>query len=254
MIILLSPAKTLDFSASKTEAHTNPRLLVESRKLVDILREKSVEDIKSLMKVSDKIAELNYSRFRNFETPFQLDNAKQSVLAFKGDVYTGLQAGDFTTKELDFAQRHLRILSGLYGLLRPLDLMQAYRLEMGTRLQQNGSKNLYDFWGNKITDLLNTDLAASGGEDVVNLASNEYFKSVQKSKLAGNLYQVAFKENRDGKYKIIAFNAKKARGVMAREIIKNGITKAKDIRDLVAYEYQFNDVLSEERNLVFTRN
>ena len=254
MIILLSPAKTLDFSDSKTTAHSMPRLLADSNRLVENLRQKSVEDIKKLMKVSDKIAELNVNRYRTFETPFQLDNAKQAILAFKGDVYTGLQADDFSAEDFEFAQRHLRILSGLYGVLRPLDLMQAYRLEMGTRLPQNGSKNLYEFWDNKITDLLNTDLETSGGEDIVNLASNEYFKSVQKSKLTGNLYQIDFKENRDGKYKVIAFNAKKARGVMAREIIKHRITKAEELKSLMAYNYQFNEGLSSSQNLVFTRD
>lgn len=254
MIILLSPAKTLDFSATEIDTHSTPRLLADSNKLVKNLRQKSVEDIKSLMKVSDKIAELNYNRFRTFETPFQLENAKQSILAFKGDVYTGLQAEDFSVEDLEFAQQHLRILSGLYGILRPMDLMQPYRLEMGTRLQQNGSKNLYEFWDNKITDILNEDLAASDGNDIVNLASNEYFKSVNQSKLSGKLYQIDFKEKRDDKYKVIAFNAKKARGVMAREIIKHRITKATDIKDLIAYEYQFNEALSEGQHLVFTRD
>ncbi len=253
MIILLSPAKTLDFSNSPTTTHTSPRLLADSATLVKNLRQKSVEDIKQLMKVSDKIAELNYNRFHNFTTPFTTDNAKQAVLAFKGDVYTGLQADTFHEADLEFAQRHLRILSGLYGILRPLDLMQAYRLEMGTRLQHNGTKNLYQFWDTKITDMLNTDIADSGSNAVINLASNEYFKSVKKPQLAGQLYQIDFKEERDGKYKIIAFNAKKARGAMAHEIIKHRITQAKDIKHLVAFDYQFNEGLSSDRHFVFTK-
>lgn len=254
MIILLSPAKTLDFSTSTTRTYTEPRLLADSKKLVDVLQQKSVPDIKQLMKVSDKLAELNYSRFHAFEVPFHLENAKQSVLAFKGDVYTGLQADTFSADDLDFAQRHLRILSGLYGVLRPMDLMQAYRLEMGTRLQQQGSKNLYEFWDTKITKLLNKDLAESGSEAIINLASNEYFKSIKKEQLDGELYKIDFKENRAGTYKTIAFNAKKARGAMAHEIIKHRITKAEELKHLVAYDYHFKETLSSEKHYVFTRD
>ncbi len=254
MIIILSPAKTLDFSTSTSSTHTKPRLLADSEKLVDVLQEKSVSDIQQLMKVSEKIANLNYNRFRDFATPFHLENAKQAVLAFKGDVYTGLQADTFSVDDLEFAQRHLRILSGLYGLLRPMDLMQAYRLEMGTRLQQNGSKNLYEFWDAKITNLLNKDLAESGSEAIINLASNEYFKSIKTKQLDGQLYKVDFKENRAGVYKTIAFNAKKARGAMAHEIIKHRITKVQELKHLVAYDYQFNEGLSNEKHYVFTRD
>lgn len=253
MIILLSPAKTLDFSDSTTSTHTSPRLLADSDKLVDVLRKKSIADIKNLMKVSDKIATLNYNRFRNFETPFNLNNAKQAVLAFKGDVYTGLQADTFSEADLVFAQQHLRILSGLYGILRPMDLMQAYRLEMGTRLVQEETKNLYEFWNTKITELLNIDLSESASPAIINLASKEYFKSIKKDQLAGQLYQIDFKENRNGTYKVIAFNAKKARGAMAHEIIKNRITTVEAIKDLVAYDYQFDAKLSTPTNYVFTR-
>lgn len=253
MIALLSPAKTLDFNPTDFEKHTNPRLLADSAKLVKVLKKKSAADIKKLMHVSDKIAELNVGRFHQFETPFNRDNAKQSLLAFKGDVYTGLAVDDFSEEDLDFAQKHLRILSGLYGLLKPLDLMQAYRLEMGTRLENGKNKNLYEFWGDKITKLINEDVAASGGQAIINLASNEYFKSVNPKKLKGDLYNVDFKEDRDGKLKVIAFNAKKARGIMSREIVKNRITKPEDLKGLNIMGYMFNDELSTEREFLFAK-
>jgi cytoplasmic iron level regulating protein YaaA (DUF328/UPF0246 family) len=253
MITLLSPAKTLDFSSTDFEKHTNPRLLADSSKLVKVLKKKSAADIKKLMHVSDKIAELNVGRFHEFATPFNRDNAKQSLLAFKGDVYTGLAVDDFSAADLDFAQKHLRILSGLYGLLKPLDLMQAYRLEMGTRLENGKNKNLYEFWGDKITKLINDDVAESGGTAIINLASNEYFKSVDTKKLKGDLYKIDFKEDRDGKLKVIAFNAKKARGIMSREIIKNRITNPEDLKGLNIMGYIFNDELSTERSFLFAK-
>ncbi|MEL6941603.1 MAG: peroxide stress protein YaaA, partial [Bacteroidota bacterium] len=188
-----------------------------------------------------------------FSTPFNLENAKQAVLAFKGDVYQGLEAGDFTGEDLEFAQQHLRILSGLYGVLRPMDLMQPYRLEMGTRLAQNGSKNLYEFWDKKITKILNKDLKESGGEWIVNLASNEYFKSVKKDQLKGKLLNIDFKENRDGKYKTIAFNAKKARGAMSRQIIKHRLNEVEAIKSLIVNDYIFNQELSNEQHFIFTK-
>ncbi|MEM9990584.1 MAG: peroxide stress protein YaaA [Bacteroidota bacterium] len=253
MLVLLSPAKTLDLSATENEVHSLPRLLTDSQQLVETLREKSKDDLKTLMKVSDKIAALNHNRFRTFKAPFNRENSKQALLAFKGDVYTSLQVEDFDTEDLSFAQKHLRILSGLYGLLRPLDLMQPYRLEMGTRLAYNESRNLYEFWGDKITTLINEDIALTEGESVVNLASEEYFKAVQKTRLSGKLYKVDFKENRAGHYKTIAFNAKKARGAMAREIIKQRIEQAEDIKNLVINSYQYNPIMSEAQHLVFTK-
>lgn len=253
MITLLSPAKTLDFEKTDFQKHTNPRLLSDSKKLVRILKKKSSADLKKLMKISDKLADLNVSRYQAFSTPFNQENAKQSVLAFKGDVYTGLAVEDFDEKDLDFAQMHLRILSGLYGLLKPLDLMQPYRLEMGTKLENGDNKNLYEFWDKKITNLINKDLAESGGQAIINLASNEYFKSVKTAKLKGDLYNIDFKEDRDGKLKVIAFNAKKARGIMAREIIKNRITKPEDLKGLNIMGYIFNDELSTERSFLFVK-
>ncbi|MEM8524701.1 MAG: peroxide stress protein YaaA [Bacteroidota bacterium] len=253
MIILLSPAKTLDFSESTTKVHSEARLLSDSKKLVKVLKKKTPTELRSLMSISEKLAEENFQRYHNFSTPFTLDNAKQAVLAFRGDVYQGLEVDDFNEEDLAFAQQHLRILSGLYGLLRPMDLMQPYRLEMGTKLAQNGSKNLYEFWDTKITKMINKDLKESGGEWIVNLASNEYFKSVKKDQLKGKLLNIDFKENRDGKYKTIAFNAKKARGAMSRQIIKHRITEVEDLRSLVVNDYILNEELSSEVHFVFAK-
>lgn len=253
MIILLSPAKTLDFSASEVTEHSTPRLLADSEKLINVLKKKSKNDIKKLMSVSDNIAELNVERYQNFETPFSLDNAKQAALAFKGDVYTGLEANTFNAKERSFAQAHIRILSGLYGVLRPNDLMQAYRLEMGTKLKIRRKNNLYEFWDDRITKLLNEDLQESGSDIILNLASNEYFKSVKNKALKGDLYKVDFKEWRGDKYKVISFNAKKARGVMAKLIVQKGITKVEELKGLDVNGYVFNEDLSTEKDFCFTK-
>ena len=220
---------------------------------IKVLKKKTPTELQSLMSISEKLAEENFERYHNFSTPFTLDNAKQAVLAFKGDVYQGLQAEDFTAEDLEFAQQHLRILSGLYGLLRPMDLMQPYRLEMGTKLAQNGSKNLYEFWDTKITKMLNKDLKESEGTWIVNLASNEYFKSIKKDHLKGKLLNIDFKENRDGKYKTIAFNAKKARGAMSRQIIKHRITDVEALKALVVNDYVFEEALSGEGHFVFVK-
>ncbi len=253
MILLISPAKTLDFSETELTSHSTPRLLAESDKLVAVLKKKSARSLKKLMSVSDAIAELNVERYQNYETPFTLENAKQAVLAFKGDVYTGLQAETFDEADFEFAQKHLRILSGLYGVLTPLDLMQPYRLEMGTRLRNGRKKNLYEFWDKKITELINDDLAASGNNLVLNLASKEYFHAMKPDLLEGKLIHVHFKELRNGAYKVIGFNAKKARGTMARLIIKNRINKAESIKSLDVDDYRFNASLSDEQNMVFTK-
>lgn len=252
MIILISPAKTLNFDPTDLKLHTTPRMLADSEKLVNVMKKKSAKKIKELMKVSDNIAELNVERYKNYETPFTLDNAKQSILAFKGDVYTGLQAEEFNDEEMEFAQKHLRILSGLYGLLKPLDLMQPYRLEMGTRLKTGRKKNLYEFWDKKITELINNDLADSGSNIILNLASKEYFHSVKPDLLNGELYTVNFKENRNGVYKVISFSAKKARGTMSRLIIQNKITEVNDLKGLEVDGYTYNADLSSEHELLFT--
>lgn len=253
MIVLISPAKTLDFEPTAISEFSIPRMLTESESLVKDLKKKSVRSIKKLMGVSDKIATLNVERYQSFSTPFTPDNAKQAALAFKGDVYQGLQAEELDDADLDFAQKYLRILSGLYGLLKPLDLMQPYRLEMGTPLKKGRKKNLYEFWGSKITNLINTDLEASDSDAVLNLASQEYFRSVKPQLLTGRLIHVSFKEERNGVFKVISFNAKKARGVMARQIIKKRILEPEMVLGLDVDGYQYNGDLSEPDHLVFTK-
>ena len=253
MILLLSPSKTLDYSEPEHRLYSQPRLLKKSKLLIGLLREKTEEELKKLMKISDELAVVNAERYQDFETPFDLTNAKQALLAFKGDVYLGLEAAAFDQSDLEFAQSHLRILSGLYGLLRPLDLMQPYRLEMGTRLQIGKNKGLYNFWGEEITQLLNEDLENSGGKAVVNLASREYFSAVNPALLKGRLFHIHFKENRKGSYKIIAFFAKKARGAMASYAIQNRIIDPEELKGFNWEGYTFNEGLSTEYELTFTR-
>lgn len=252
MIVLLSPAKTLDLSPSKHEKFSTPRLLEDSNKLVKTLKRKSVAGIQELMGVSEKISKLNVERYKSYQTPFSLENAKQAALAFKGDVYTGLEAETFNGHEMNFAQKHIRILSGLYGVLKPLDLMQAYRLEMGTSLKTGRKKNLYEFWDKRITEILNEDITESKSKLVLNLASKEYFHSVKKDLLAVDVLNIHFRENRNGKYKVISFNAKKARGRMAHLIVKERITKAEGLKQLVVNDYVYNESLSAENDWVFT--
>ncbi len=254
MLLLLSPAKTLDFSEPATELYEQPRMLQDSKALVKILRKQSESDLMELMNISEDLATINRERYQDFETPFDLSNAKQSLLAFKGDVYVGLGAEDFSQADLQFAQQQLRILSGLYGVLRPLDLMQPYRLEMGTKLKNERGKNLYEYWGDRITSLLNEDLNANGQDkSVVNLASKEYFSAVDPELLEGRLYQIDFKEHRDGKYKIIAVYAKKARGMMARYAVKNRVAAPEGLKGFNEGGYAFNEALSSEQHFVFTR-
>lgn len=253
MIVLLSPAKTLDYSESTLGTHTAPRLLKDSRKLIKILKKKTVVDIKKLMKVSDNIANLNVERFQQFTTPFTPTNAKQSVLAFKGDVYQGLEAETFEEAEHEFAQAHLRILSGLYGLLKPKDLMQPYRLEMGTKLQNGSFKNLYEFWDNRITKLINKDLKATEGDCIINLASKEYFRSVKTDQLKGKLIHIHFREKRGDIFKVIAFNAKKARGAMAKQIVNYKIIDPAYLKSLEVNGYIFDETKSDDTNYTFIK-
>lgn len=253
MLMLLSPAKTLDFSPIQNDQYTQPRLLAESRQLVDLLRKQDVLGLKGLMNISDQLAELNVKRYQNFVTPFTPDNAKPAVLAFQGDVYAGLQAEDFGAADWSFAQKHLRILSGLYGVLRPLDLMQPYRLEMGTKLKNDRGRNLYDFWGSRITNLLNEDLTENQDQWVLNLASKEYFSSVQPESLSARILNIDFKEDRDGKLKVISFNAKKARGAMARQIIQQKLTEPDQLPGLDVNGYLFRDDLSSPDHFVFVK-
>jgi uncharacterized protein len=252
MIVLLSPAKSLNLDPVPLKNTSIPRSLDQSAVLVEKLQKTSVGDLKKLMSISDKIATLNVARYRQFSTPFTADNAKAAILAFDGDVYTGLEADTFSPAELNFAQKHLRILSGLYGVLRPLDLMQPYRLEMGTSLKIGKHKNLYDFWGDHITTLLNEDLGESKSNILLNLASNEYFHAIKKDKIAGEIVDIHFKEKRNGQYAVISFNAKKARGRMAHLIVKNKIKTVKALESLDVNGYCYDKKLSEPQNLMFT--
>jgi cytoplasmic iron level regulating protein YaaA (DUF328/UPF0246 family) len=254
MLIVISPAKTLDYETpAKTKVFTTPDYLGQSQQLINRLRNFSSLDISELMKVSAKIADLNFDRYESWKKPFTEKNAKQAVLAFKGDVYTGLDAETFKADDFKFAQKHLRVLSGLYGLLRPLDLMQPYRLEMGTKLKTDSGKNLYEFWGSDITEGLNTQLKKIKSKALINLASNEYFKSVKPKELNAEIITPAFKEFKNGEYKMIGIYAKKARGLLSRYIIQNKLSDPEDIKLFAEEGYRFNKKLSKGNNWVFSR-
>ncbi len=255
MLIVISPAKTLDYETPPVTAeYTTPDFLNDSAELIDQLRTLSPADIASLMSISDKLAGLNAARFEAWQTPFSPENAKQAVLAFKGDVYTGLDAETLSADDFAFAQNHLRILSGLYGLLRPLDLMQAYRLEMGTRFANTRGKDLYAFWGKQITEALNQAMTQQTDNVLVNLASNEYFKAVKPAEFQGEIFTPVFKDLKNGQYKIISFYAKKARGLMVRYIIDNKITRVEDLKGFDYEGYAFNADMSQGNEWVFTRD
>jgi len=254
MLTLISPAKTLDYETPlQTEAYTQPTQLTQSRKLIRRLRELGSDDLSRMMSISDNLAELNRKRFKQWKTPFKPENARQALFAFKGDVYIGLDAYSLDAGAIDFAQQHLRILSGLYGILRPLDLIQAYRLEMGTRLNTEFGKNLYQFWDERITRSLNQELRQSGANTLVNLASNEYFKSVKPKLLKAEIITPTFREYRDGDYRFISFLAKKARGLMTRYMIDNRIDDAEALKDFDTEGYAFAPSLSTQQEWVFTR-
>lgn len=252
MLILLSPAKTLDMTPVATPA-TQPRLLKDTGILAKVMKKQSRANLQDLMHISEKLADLNHGRFQDFKLPFTADNAKPAGLAFRGDVYTDLEADTFTAKEWAFANEQIRILSGLYGVLRPSDLMQAYRLEMGTRIANKRGKNLYEFWGDRITKVLNEDIAQDDHKLVLNLASQEYFKSVNTDKLKGRLLTAHFKEAKDGKYRVVAFNAKRARGRMANLITKEGITTPEPLKELVVNDYVYSEELSTEDDWVWAK-
>lgn len=254
MLIVISPAKLLDFeTAPKTQQFTMPELLEESEKLIGRLKKMSPKQLSKLMGISDNLGELNFQRFQSWHLPFTPENAKQAVLAFNGEVYRGLKAEILSEEKLLLAQSKLRILSGLYGVLKPLDIIQPYRLEMGTRLNYYRNKNLYEFWNPEITKRVNQAVAESGSGVLVNLASNEYFKSIDKKKLRAEIVTPEFKDLKNGEYKMITVFAKKARGLMSRFIIENDII---DVENLQAFEvegYNYNPRLSKPGNPVFTR-
>ena len=254
MLTLLSPAKTLDFETPPvTDQHSLPDYLDDSAELIDVLRKYSPDEIGALMKLSPKLSELNVQRYSDWKIPFPEGESKAAVLAFKGDVYTGLDADNMSKDDLDYAQGHLRILSGLYGLLRPLDLILPYRLEMGTKLGNDRGKDLYAFWGDKITDALNELTEQSGINTIVNLASNEYFKSVKPKALKADLITPVFRDEKNGKYKIISFYAKKARGLMAAYQITQRIDNPEDLKKFYVAGYRFSEEESTATEWVFKR-
>ena len=254
MLILISPAKTLDYDTPpNTDIKTIPDYLEHSQLLIERARRYSALDIAEVMDVSMKIAELNFDRFEAWHTPFTPSNAKQAILAFKGDVYSGLAADTFNEPDFQYAQQHLRILSGLYGLLRPLDLMQPYRLEMGRKIDNDRGKNLYAFWGDIITTGINQTLQQNESQYLINLASNEYFKSVKPKLVRAKLITPEFKDYKNGEYKMMGVYAKKARGMLSRYAIKNKLTNPEDLKTFSEDGYAFNSKLSEEINWVFTR-
>ena len=255
MLIVISPAKTLDFETPPTVlSFTIPDLLTDSAELIDELREYEPYRLSELMGISPKLAELNSNRYHAWSLPFTGSNAKQSVLAFKGDVYAGLDADNLSQDDLQYAQDHLRILSGLYGVLKPLDLMQPYRLEMGTKLKTRCGKDLYDFWQDRIHAAINAELVNQEDPVLVNLASNEYFKSVKAGKLQARIITPVFKEKRNGEFKMITFFAKKARGLMSRYIIRNRLADPEDIKGFDLEDYRYNEALSSADRPVFTRS
>lgn len=254
MLFLLSPAKSLDFDAPADDVpHTQPLFVPQAAELIAILKEKSPQEIASLMRLSDALAGLNVARYQAWRPKFSAKNAKQAVLAFNGDVYDGLDAKTLSASELAWAQAHVCILSGLYGVLRPLDYLQPYRLEMGTALANARGKNLYEFWGTQIADYLNTRLQRDTTPVVINLASQEYFKAVDKKVLKARVVDCVFEDFKGGKYKIISFYAKRARGLMARFAATHALSLPEQLKGFDLDGYAFDPATSSLDKLVFRR-
>ncbi len=254
MLITLSPSKGQNFEvALPTSMHSQPRHLKDSQLLIDELRKYDIPAIRHIMSVSENIATLNVERFHNFSRPFHPDNAKPALFAFTGDVYNGIAKDQYSLDDLQYAQNHLRILSGLYGALRPMDLIQPYRLEMKTKLTNPRGSNLYQFWDERITDSLNSDLKQQKEATLINLASNEYFKAVKAKKLQGRLLNIIFKETKGDKTRVIAIFAKRARGMMTDFILRNRIENSEDLKEFNQGGYQYSPSISSENQWVFTR-
>ena len=254
MLAILSPAKTLDYETPlKTKLNSQPIYGRESNQLIKTLRTFEPFEVASLMKISDKLADLNHKRYVEWRNKPAESKTRPAALAFKGDVYQGLEAESFNDNDLKFAQRHLRILSGLYGLLRPLDVIQPYRLEMGTKLKTRKGQNLYDYWGTKLTTGLNEAIKESKEGTLVNLASNEYFGAVQPKLLEGSLLNIGFKEKRNGQLKFVSFSAKKARGLMAKFIFNERLKPPDALKNFDLEDYKFNKELSSELDWTFSR-
>ncbi|HDR1038709.1 TPA: peroxide stress protein YaaA [Pasteurella multocida] len=255
MLAIISPAKTLDFeSAVPKFEFSQPQLTEYSVQLIDICCQLSPAEIGSLMSISDKLAGLNFARFAEWQKAHTEQNSRAAIYAFKGDVYTGLDVESLSQQDVLFAQQHLRMLSGLYGLLKPLDLMQPYRLEMGTKLANSKGKDLYAFWGNVITEALQQAIEAQGDNVLVNLASDEYYKSVKESQLNARVIKPVFLDNKNGKYKVISFYAKKARGLMCRYIIQNRLSEVEQLKGFDLGGYWFDPTSSSETEFVFKRD
>lgn len=255
MIVVVSPAKKLDFTSNEVKENWSiPAYLDQSEVLIKSARKLSRKKIANMMNISDSLADLNYERYRDFSTPFTLANSRQAILAFKGDTYVGLDAETLTDDDLDFAQDHFRILSGLYGMLRPLDLMQAYRLEMGCGLKPPRRKNLYDFWKDRLTQGINDLMEEKNTDVIINCASNEYFKAIDEKKIKGRVITPRFKFVKKGIVKSPGMMAKRARGMMARYIIQNKIDNVKDLEKFNADSYKFQPKLSDDLGMEFHRN
>lgn len=254
MLIVISPAKTLKMDINATiDFYSMPKYLDQSQKIADTLKKKSVKKLEAIMGISTQLAQLNYERFQQWHTPYNSDNAKQAIFAFRGDVYTGLDVDNLSLSDLEYTQGHLRILSGLYGVLKPMDLILAYRLEMGTHITIGRKKNLYDFWGKIITAGINSSLEDQNDNILINLASNEYFKSIDKKLLNAQIITPVFKDFKNGEYKMISFFAKKARGMMSRYILLNKLKSIDDLKHFEEDGYFYNENLSKEYAPVFTR-
>lgn len=254
MLTVLSPAKTLDYESKlPTRKFSTPRMTEETRELVGVMATKTPADLRGLMDISDELAQLNHERFQTFETEFNRSNSRPAVVAFKGDVYMGLNVDEFGERDFTYAQKHLRILSGLYGVLRPLDLMQPYRLEMGTALETDYGDDLYGYWGSKITDSLNADLEQYRTKVLINLASKEYFSAVRPDELDAKIVSPVFRDFNRGEYRIISFFAKRARGEMAAWMIRNKIKSVRGLREFGGMGYQYSQAHSTSTKPTFIR-
>ncbi len=255
MISILSPAKTLDYDTKlPTERYSQPDFLEDSKELLGVLKDYDVDDIGKLMSISEKLSVLNHERYHSFEFPFTTDNARPAMYAFKGDVYRDLELSEYSDDDVEFMQNHVRILSGLYGILRPLDLMQPYRLEMGTKLQNDRGTNLYQFWGSKIAETLNDVFDEQDDNILLNLASDEYFSAVDTASLKGKVVKVNFLDYKKDRYKIVSFYAKRARGMMANYIIRNHIDDTESLKAFDVAGYYFSEERSSNDELTFLRD
>ena len=255
MLVVISPAKSLDFETkSQTRKYSQPKFLDDSKVLIKALRKLAPGDVSDLMGISTKLGELNCDRYSEWAPPFTRKNAKQAVLAFKGDVYMGMQAWDYSERDFTWAQKRVRVLSGLYGLLKPLDLIQPYRLEMGTRFENCRGKDLYAFWGDKLSNAIADELETHRSKVLINLASNEYYNALDETKIGARVVTPVFKDLRNGRYMFISFFAKKARGLMTSFIVKNRIDTVKGLKDFDSQEYRFSVDQSSKDEFVFLRD